>query len=296
MRPFVILTDSTCDLRMETLQQRQISYVTMGYTVDGTEYPARLDWQAHTPQQFYDYMRAGKRITTTQVSAGLFSQTFRAYLAQGQDVVYLGCSSALSGSVNTARVVAQSLREEYPQGQIYCVDTLISSLGQGALCLWAAALRDAGTDAAAVAQTVQQHCLQMNQCGTVEDLEYLRRSGRVTASSAFFGNIFGVKPILISDRLGRNVAIKKVKGAANARAEIAAQIAQAVEQPQQQTLFVSHADAQAQAQALAQQITDTVPFKDVYINTIAPIVGASVGPGTIIAFCFGKEVQLEGGN
>ena len=78
--------------------------------------------------------------------------------------------------------------------------------------------------------------------------------------------------------------------------EIAAQIAQAVEQPQQQTLFVSHADAQAQAQALAQQITDTVPFKDVYINTIAPIVGASVGPGTIIAFCFGKEVQLEGGN
>ena len=117
----------------------------------------------------------------------------------------------------------------------------------------------------------------------------------MTASSAFFGNLFGVKPILISDRLGQNYAVKKVKGARNARAEIAAMMAEAAVEPEKQTLYLSHADAEQEVLALKEEILARVPFRDCYINVIAPIVGASTGPGTVIAFCVGKEVTVEGG-
>ena len=135
--------------------------------------------------------------------------------------------------------------------------------------------------------------LCVNQFGTVDDLNYLKRAGRVKAQSAFFGNAFGIKPILISDRHGQNVAIKKVKGAKNAKLEIAQMIKDVCIDPEHQTLYISHADAEESANALRDDILACVPFGDCYMNYIAPIVGASVGPGTLIAFCVGKEVTIE---
>ena len=124
-------------------------------------------------------------------------------------------------------------------------------------------------------------------------LEYLRRSGRVKASKAFFGNLFGVKPIIISDRKGQNYAYKKAKGIVNARAAIAEHIADAANGTYD-TLFLSHADCLEDIELLKEEILKVAPFKNVIVSTIGPIVGASVGPGTVIAFCYGKEVLIEG--
>ena len=277
------------------LQARQIDYAHMNYTIGQEEFPALADWQAHPCKDFYNFMRQGTRIQTTQVPRDVFESVFRAHLDAGEDVLYLACSSALSGSINLARIIADELREVYPERTVRCVDTLISSLGEGYLAQVAADWRDAGKGVDETADHIEAIRLTVHQFGTVDSLEYLRRAGRVTASSAFFGNLFGVKPILISDRIGQNYAVKKVKGARNARTEIAAMIADAVIEPEKQTLFLSHADAEAEILALRDEILAKVPFKDCYINVIAPIVGASVGPGTVIAFCVGKEVTVEGG-
>lgn len=293
MREFVILTDSTSDLTRQMRQEYNVDYVAMNYVIDGVEYPASLDWENHSVKEYYDLMRNGTRVFTTQVPKNVYYDAFLAAVEAGKDVVYISCSSALSASINAARLVAQELMEAHPEANICCVDSLISSLGQGYLVMEASRKRAEGLSAADTAAYIEGMKLCVNQCGTVASLEYLRRAGRVTASKAFFGNLFGVKPLIISDRKGQNYAYKKAKGVANARVAIAEHIVQ-VANGVYENLFLTHADCQEDIDLLKEEILKLAPFKNVVVSTIGPIVGASVGPGTVIAFCHGAEVMIEG--
>lgn len=293
-QPFVLLADSTCDLNKDMRDKYGIEYVKMNYVIDGKEYPASLDWESHSAKEFYDIMRNGKRITTTQVPQETYINTFEKILETGKDAVYISCSSALSGSINAAITASRQLKEKYPNNTVYCVDSLCSSLGQGMMLIKASTLRNEGKSAEEVAEYINNTKLHINQSGTVGSLEYLRRAGRVKASKAFFGNLFGVKPIIISDIIGQNYAVKKAKGKLNAFVEIANMLAEASDGYEKDTLYLSHADCIEDIELLKEEILKVTPFKNVHINTIGPIVGASVGPGTVIAFCYGKEVEIEG--
>lgn len=293
MKSYVILTDSTCDLPLALRQQYEVDYVAMNYVIDGTEYVASLDWETHSVKQYYDLMRSGIRVFTTQVPKNVYEAAFRSAIADGRDVLYISCSSALSASINAARMVAKELTDEFPQAQILCIDSLISSLGQGYLVMEASRKRAEGLSLADTAAYIESIKLCVNQMGTVASLEYLRRAGRVKASKAFFGNLFGVKPLIISDRKGQNYAYKKAKGIVNARTAIAQHIVQAANGNYEE-LFLSHADCPEDIQLLKEEILKLAPFKNVTVSTIGPIVGASVGPGTVIAFCRGTEVMIEG--
>ncbi len=293
MRDFVIFGDSTCDLSKELREKYSIKYMAMNFTVDDVEYEASLDWDEAAAKNHYDIMRGGKRVFTTQVPKTVYYDSFKSALSEGKDVLYISCSSALSASINTARIVAKELKEEYTDFQICCVDSLISSLGQGYLLIEAAKCRDNGMGADETAKYIEDIRLRVNQCGTVESMEYLRRAGRVKASKAFFGNLFGVKPIIISDIKGQNYAYKKVKGTINARVAIADHIVTAAN-GNYDTLLISHADCLEDAILLKDEILKKADFKEVILGYIGPIVGASVGPGTVIAFTFGEEVKVEG--
>lgn len=293
MRDFVVLADSTCDLSKELREKYSIDYVAMNYIIDDVEYVASLDWESHTYKDFYNLMRSGTRVFTTQVPKNVYIEKFTQIAKQGKDVVYISCSSALSGSINIARMAADEVLKEYPDTQIFCIDSLISSLGQGYMLIKASELKKEGKSAEETAKYIEETKLCVNQCGTVESLEYLKRAGRVKASKAFFGNLFGVKPIIISDIKGQNYAYKKAKGINNARIAIAEHIKEAANGTYD-TLYISHADCIEAADAIKDEILKIAPFKEVVTGVIGPIVGASVGPGTVIAFCFGSEVTIEG--
>lgn len=293
MKDFVIFGDSTCDLDLATRQEFNVDYIPMSYIVDEQEYTASLDWEFHSVKEYYDLMRNGKRVYTAQIAVNVCREKFLAAIEAGKDVVYIACSSALSSSYQTACVIARELEESHPGAKIYCVDALISILGQGILVLEAARQRQLGKSAGETAAYIESIRLNVNMVGYPGSLEYLRRAGRVKASSAFFGNLFGVKPILVSDRLGNNYALKKVKGIANARATTAQMIAEAVTE-ESDTLYISHADCPEEAEALRNAILSCHPFSKVVVGTVCPIVGASVGPGTVAAFILGKEVTIEG--
>ncbi len=293
MKDFVIITDSTCDLSREIREKYNIDYAPMNYAVDEKEYVASLDWEELSVKDFYDLMRNGKRVFTTQVPRNVYFDKFKAALDDGKDVLYISCSSALSGSINIARVVAQELNSQYPNSEICCVDSLISSLGQGYLAITAANMRAQGATVSDTAKHIEEIKLNVNQFATVASMEYLRRAGRIKASKAFFGNLFGVKPIIISDIKGQNYAYKKVKGMQNARIAIAEGLKEAAD-GKYENLYISHADSLEEAELLKEEILKIAPFENVTIGVIGPIVGASVGPGTLISFCYGKEVLVEG--
>ena len=294
MREFKILTDTCSNLSAELRQKYGIDHVPMNFVFDGEEHVASLDWDEYTPKAYYDLMRNGKIIKTTQVPGERYIEVFNKYVEEGKDVLYVACSSALSGSVNTATVIAKEIMEQHPEAKIVCVDALISGMGEGALAVKAAEMKNEGKTIEETAEWLEKNKLCYNQTATVENLNYLRRAGRIKAAAAFFGNIFGVKPIIISDIKGDNVAVKKVKGRKASFAEIVAQIKENVVNPEEQTLYIDHADSEEDAIVLKEMIEKEVAFKNISIGYIAPIMGASVGPGTVAAYYYGKEVTYCG--
>ena len=294
MKDYVILTDSTADLCKELREQYNIDYVAMNVTFDEKEFKASLDWEEFKANEFYDLMRDGKRIKTSQVPYNSYLDKFTQCAKNNLDVLYISCSSALSGSVNVARTVKDEVLEKYPNITINIVDSLISSLGQGSLVIKASILKQEGKTIDEVTEYLEENKLKTQQIATVGNLEYLRRAGRIKATKAFFGNLFGVKPIIMSDAIGQNYAFKKIKGRRSSLLYLVEYLKENIVNPEEQTIYITHADTYEDALFVKEHIEKEVKCKKVFIDYIGPIVGASVGPGTIIMFYQGEKVTIVG--
>lgn len=294
MRKIQIITDSCSDLGKDIREKYDIAYARMNVVVHGEEKVASLDWDEYSPKELYDIMRNGERVTTTQVPSTEFISVFTKYLEAGCDIIYIGCSGALSGSVNTARAVAKELSAKYPDAKIVCIDPLISCLGEGMLTIKAAEQRDAGKSVEEITEYIENIKLCANQFVTVNSLDALKRAGRVKGSAAFFGNLFGVKPIIVSDINGQNVPVKKVKGRQASMDEIVNMLKEAMTDPQNETVYIAHADCSEDAEYLKNKVREVIAPKNIYVNYIGPIIGASIGPGAVAMFGMGKEVTIAG--
>lgn len=296
MAKFAVIGDSTCDLTTEQRQEHNIDYCRM--TVSWTdkdkkdhEIHADLDWKEISVHEYYNVLRDGYRIFTQQVTEQEFEEVFRRHLDKGEDILYISCSSGLSASIHAAeKLVKDKLQNEYPDRKFYLVDSLLSAMGQGLMLLKADEMRNAGESVENVAKWIEENRLRFNQVATVETLDYLKRAGRVKASSAFFGNIFGVKPMLISDAKGVNYAVEKAKGRRNALLRAVEMVKEKVENPENQTCYVTHAEASdMDVELIVSKLKAEIPFKEIRIQFLGPIIGASTGPGTFGIYFFGKE-------
>ena len=296
MNKVKIITDSCSDLSKELLDKYNIDYAKMNTVLDGETSPAVLEWTAEDVHAFYEIMRSGKRLTTTQVPVDEYQQLFTKYLDQGYDIVYIACSSKQSGSVNTAAVVANKLMETYKDNKIFCIDSLNSSFSEGILAIEASKFASMDKSAEEVAEWVMTHKKTIHEFCTVHSLDALHRAVRVKDSAAFFGNLLGVKPIIVSDYNGEQAAFKKVKGRANSIREIVMLLKDALLNSENQTIYVSHADcSQEEVDQIVSIIKKEIPCKDICIGYIGPIIGASIGPDAIAVYGFGKPVTFNKG-
>lgn len=294
MKKYVIITDTSCDLEGSFRERYDIKLVPMHYIVDGKDYEADLDWKQFSAKEFYDLMRNGKRITTAQVNVETFKKTFREYLEQGYDILSISASSALSASVHSGRAAREELLKEFPDAKIICVDALRACYAQGLLVIHAAELREEGKTIDEVAGWLEENKLTVHMVGSVDKLTYLRQAGRVSAASAFFGCILNIKPIIIADALGRNFAAEKLKGRMTSLKRIAEHVKEGWLDVPHQRVFISHADCLEDAETLKQLIYEQLGKEvDVHIGYVGPCIGATVGPGMIGAYFFGKEVTLN---
>lgn len=290
MNKVKIITDSCSDLSGELLTKYDIDYAKMTTVCEGVQQEASLLWECYSPKELYDKIRNGIRVTTTQVPPEEFTRIFDLYI-NDYDIVYIGCSTKQSGSVNTAAVIAKQYKEKYPDSSIYCIDSLNASIGEGMLAIKAAEMRDEGKSAKEIFDSVSAMRNNVREFITVHTLEYLRRCGRVKATAAFFGNLMGVKPILISDANGVQTPVKKVKGRKNSFAEIVNLMKENITDSENQTIYLVHADCDpAEIEALKNETLSKIKCKDVLLLYIGPIIGASVGPDAIGLFAFGTEV------
>lgn len=292
-----IITDSCSDLTPELMERYHIDYAQMNTVFEGKSAPADLAWTPEDVHRFYGIMREGKRITTTQVPVEEFQRIFTRYLEAGCDIVYIACSSRQSGSVNAAHVTAGRMLAAYPGREIHCIDSLNASVGEGALAVEAAKMNDGSLSAGEIADRILAMRKNINEYCTVHSLDALRRAGRVKGSAAFFGNLMGVKPIIIADVNGEQAAFKKVKGRQNSFKEIVALLKESIVHPEEQTLYLAHADcSEAEVQQLRELIEAEIPCKEIQIGYIGPIIGASIGPDAVALVGIGKEVTFKVGD
>lgn len=297
MKKVKIIVDSCADLNVEQLNKYNIDFAKMSTSCDGVESVATLTWTAEDAHAHYNKMREGKRIITAQVSVEEFQRIFEEYLKQDMDVVYIACSSKQSGSVNTGSVVAKKMMEEYEGSTIICIDSLNASIGIGMLAIEAAKMANNGASAKEIEEHIISVRKKVNQYVTVHSLDALKRAGRVKGPAAFFGNLMGVKPIIVSDVDGTQAAYKKVKGRQKSFEEVVALLKASIVDPEDQVIYFTHSDcAQEEVDALVALIKQEIPCKDVEIGYIGPIVGASIGPDAVGIWAFGQEVTYKIGD
>ena len=297
MRKVKIITDSCADLNTAQLQKYDIAFANMSNSCDGVESVASLTWTENEAHELYNKMRDGKRILTAQVSVEEFGRIFEEYLKQDMDIVYIGCSSKQSGSVNTGYVTAKKLMTQYEGSTVICIDSLNASMGEGMLAIEAAKMAANGATATEIEAHILSIRKKVNQYVTVHSLDALKRAGRVKGPAAFFGNLMGVKPIIISDINGDQAAYKKVKGRQKSFDEIVALLKASIVEPEKQVVYLTHADCEKEEiDGLVALIKQEIPCIDVEVGFIGPIIGASIGPDAVGIWGFGQEVTYKIGD
>ena len=292
MRKYIIISDSCCGLDKSTREQYDIEYIPMSISYNGKTMPASLDWEQISIKDYYDLMRSGTRVFTSQITKQSYVKTFEKYIKNGYDILSISCSSALSASVKASILAKEELKIKYPEAKIFCIDSLISGYGLGILCIIASIMRTEKKSLEETASFIEKIKLNSNQFGTVAELKYLKQAGRISTSKALFGTLFNVKPIIISDKTGQNVSIEKAKGRKRALERMAELTVENYTGDFLEDIFIAQADCEKDANILKELLAKNFPSLNdkIHIGCIDPILGASCGPETLAVYFMGKEV------
>lgn len=289
MASYQIVTDSSTDLPAALAKELGLAVLPLKFTLEGQTYEDFLEGGALTYHEFYDRLRAGAVSKTAQITLAEFEEAFEKILAAGQDLLYIGFSSGLSGTYHCAVLAAEELRGKFPERKIITVDSLCASMGEGLLVWHACRLRDEGMPLEELAAWLESHKLQLCHLFTVDDLHFLKRGGRVSPTTAFFGTMMNIKPVLRVDDEGHLVPLGKARGRKASLAALCDQMKALVVSPQEQTVFISHGDCEEDARYLAELVQSQLGVPRVTIGQIGPVIGSHSGPGTVALFFLGSH-------
>ncbi len=284
-----ILTDSTGDLTPELVQELDLTVIPMEFTVDGKSYRNYPDGHEMSAKDFYDLLRAGKTSTTAQINSHEFTEWADPILQAGEDLLYIAFSSGLSGTCQSALLAKQELSEKYPDRKFLVVDSLCASMGEGLLVYYAAKMQQEGKSIDEVYQWLQENKLHLCHWFTVDDLNHLKRGGRVSSAAALFGTMLGIKPVLHVDDAGHLIPVAKIRGRKQSLDSLVAHMEETVTEPEKQVIFISHGDCLQDAQYVADKIREKWKVKDIVLNEIGPVIGTHSGPGTVALFFLGSK-------
>ena len=287
MNEYIIFTDSCCDIKPALLQEWGVPYANMTFSFDGED--KEYINADITNKEFYDRMRQGACAKTAAINADTFSRAFAPILEEGKDILYVAFSSGLSTTVNSAHMAAEELKEKYPDRKIVIVDTLAASAGGGLMVYMAVAKKNEGAtleeNAAYIASLIPKHCIWF----TVDDLEYLKRGGRVSPLIAFAGGVLGIKPVLQMDDEGHLIKVSTARGRKKAIEALADKYAELSYEEKNTPIFISHAECEEDAKHLADILMQRHGAEVTLITEIGPVIGSHAGPGTLAIFFIGKH-------
>ncbi len=286
MSNYVLLTDSACDMTPTMMKELGIGYLELTFTfTDSERVYSNYELAA---SQFYNEMKNGRVVKTSAVNVAAFTEFFKEHLDAGLDILYVGFSSGLSTTYNSACIAAADLGEQYPDRKIICADSLAASAGMGLLVFLTAKQKEAGATLEEAAAFVENNRLSLAHWFTVDGLEYLKRGGRVSATKALVGGLLGIKPILHVDNEGHLINMFTVRGRKKSFAALADKVAE-LARDKNGPIWMCQADCAEDAEEVAKTVFEQHGVRISNIVDVGPVIGAHSGPGTIAVFFLANE-------
>ena len=283
-----IITDSACDLKREYIDKNNIGLLSLILNLEGQAIKDDLG-ESLSYKEFYNRMRQGATPTTSQVNAHDFEEEFTKHIKNGDSIIYISISASLSGTFNSANIAKNNLLEEYPEAKIELVDSLSASMGQGLLVLKACEMRDNGASIEEIVEWLEENKRKVIHSILIDDLNHLKRGGRISGATATIGSLLNIKPSAYLDDEGKLVQGEKIKGKKKALRFLANEVKERAVETENEVLYICHGDCLEEAEALRDIILQEVKFKDVIINYVGNVVGAHAGPGVLAAIFLGKN-------
>lgn len=288
MQDYIIMTDSSADLPFEYLEEHNVRTMSLFYIIEDKTY--RNDGGLPY-KEFYAKMRAGHMPTTSQVNPSDAKAAFKEALKETNDILYIGFSSGLSGTVNSARIAAEELMEDNKDIRIIVIDSLAASLGQGLMVHKAVKMHENGSGIDEVAEWVEEHKQNFTHVFTVFDLMHLYRGGRVSKTAATVGTIINLKPILHVDSEGHLISLHNVRGRKKSLNALVDYMEKKMGSyaKDNDIVFISHGDSEEDAKYVAEEVKKRFGIESFLINPVGPTIGAHSGPDTLALFFMGEE-------
>ncbi|MBM7870416.1 DegV family protein with EDD domain [Clostridium pascui] len=284
----VIVIDSCSDLPRDFVEKNNIPALGINVKLNEIEFVDDFG-KTVTYKEFYDAVREGEMPTTAQVNSEVYKEEFLKHVKQNKSVIYLAFSSALSGSINSANIAKDEILEEYENADITIIDTKSASLGEGLIVYYAYDMLKKGCSKEEIVNWVEKNKLKVNHWVIADDLNHLKRGGRISGTQAVVGTLLNIKPVINVDDEGRLIPVAKVKGRKKALKTLVDKFREKVVNPEEQVIFISHSDCASDAELVKNMILEEFKVKDFIINQIGPGIGSHTGPGTVTLFFMGDS-------
>lgn len=283
-----IITDSACDLTRDYIKNNNIGLLSLILNLNGQAIKDDLG-ETLSYKDFYNKMREGATPTTSQINAHEFEEEFIKYIKNGDSIIYISLSSSLSGTFNSANIAKNNLKDEYPNANIYLVDSLSVSVGQGLLVAKACEMRDSGIGAEEIVNWLEENKRKVIHSILIDDLNHLKRGGRISGATAAIGGLLNIKPTLFLDDEGKLIQGEKIKGKKKALRFLVNEVREKAVDTENEILYICHGDCLEEAETLRDMILEEVKFKNVIINYVGNVVGVHAGPGVLAAVFLGSN-------
>lgn len=284
---YVFMTDASCDLNEKQVDEIGVEVIPMEFQIEENCYQHYPDCRMMSLDEFYDKIREGAYPKTTQINYDTFMNYFEPYLKAGKDILYTGISTGLSGTFNTCMIAVSELREKYPKRKIIALDSACDSAGLGYLVYRAGKKYKEGASIDEVADFIESFKLKICHWFVVDDLEQLKKGGRVSAVAATFGKALQIKPLISVDDTGKLVNVSKIRGKSNVVDALVSKLKRDGDDMKKETIFVAHAANPEGAKELKKAVKGYC--KEVQICEIGPVIGSHVGTGMLALLFIGKR-------
>ena len=281
-----IITDSSCNLPESFVEENNIGILSHVFIIDGVEHLNYIKGKTSDYSMFYGKMREGEVVTTSLPSLESTIAMATEVFESGQDLIYIGFSSVLSGTYESIHNAVAEVASKFPERKAICVESLCASGGQSLMIVQAVRKMKSGASIEELEQWVIDNRLHLAHWFTVDDLVYLFRGGRVSKTSAWAGTLLKIKPVLHVDNEGALVPVIKSRGRKKSLEELLAKVKDSaiIKKDEEFEVFIQHADCLDEAKGLADMLTQEIPQAKISIDWISPVIGAHSGPGTIAIF------------
>lgn len=286
-----IIVDSASDISTAQAARLGIDMVGIGVIVEDQSYVDGLDIDL---KYLAKVMKAGKDVKTSMGTYQQFYDAFEKYADGGDEVIYFSFSSGISGNYQTAVLASSEIKEKYPDYKLHVIDTKLALTGLQMFILDAIKLNESGASVNMILEYLEVFRDKLYIAGSIEDLYYLVKGGRVSNAKAIIGNMLNVKPV-ISLVDGKLLSVGKVRGLKKFYKFAIQEIKKSLPNKantEEHILGISHFNNYEGVSEIKQLAEKQLGVKKFIVSDMSVAVSAHIGPAGIVVFYSPMNVEF----